>query len=835
MSTSNDVRSMQELLPWLAPLTEGLVVCKDSSFLATFEFQGADADSVGDGEVFQVAQAAERMLFSLRDMPVTLWWTVRRERTTDYPGEPMPDPVSQMLDDEQRANFHAGAAFINRHFLSVLWMPERSTSGMFAKIGALMADGASMPTAIKTAVQSTYFGKTAFAWKAAELDRAVADFEAKLDQVGNILAAIHARRLVGQEFMGFLWAQANPGTQMVPKVWNGTSFFDAYLPEQPLTVHRDILQFGDGGNAGADRHVAAVSMKSWPTPIAFGAFNSLLSLPCEMVVSHCFRLMNADAALKHIDNVKRTNDMLKYPLKAWLMAAIQKRDEVSEKNIDPSRAIAAADATEAKGMLNGGHLLFGYHTLGVALVAPTAAEVEERTRQVVRMFHSSPFVGAVRESMGLLSAWATTLPGQWQESRRWLTLSSANVVDIAPLMGVGQGHRMNAHLTAQLGQPCQALTVLATDYNTPFYFNFHVGALGHAMVIGPTRVGKSLGMNFLISQFRKYGQAARVLIFDKDHSCRIPTLLQGGDHVDLRPGGRVRINPMAMSTDRNTWPFLVRWLEGLISSRGYVVTAEDSKEIAFAVEAVAGNPDPAMRHLYTVRTMLSTGLGLHLDEWVGTGPLAPYFDNADDSFALSSFTCIEMGEVMREPRVARAFMDYAFFRLQQALEAQRHGNAEVTLVYVEECWFMLADEYFAARIKDWLKTFAKLNAFLVMTTQSIEDMADVSPTVFASIRDNIATKIFLPNPNALTETLSAFYRKNFDLRPDLVERIATAIPRQDYIIVQPEISRKVRMALSRRQVAALRSDMAAQRVFERIYGARPPGWQAQYINEVMKV
>lgn len=827
-----DIRSTQELLPWITPISDGLVVCKDSSFLAAFEFFGADADTVGEADTYQVGQAIERMMAALRDLPITIWWTVRREATTDYPGERMPDDVSSMLDDEHRAQFLHSSAYVNRHFLSLIWMPEKSTADMFGKIGALMADGANVFTATKTAIASTYFGKSAFAWKAAEMDRAIHDFETKLDQVENIISSLNPIRLTGQVFMGFLWAQANPGQKMIPKTWNGVNYLDALLSEEPITVHRESLQFGDVKDDQV--HVSTLSMKSWPSPLAFGAFDGLVSVPTEMVMSHCFRVMNTRSAQKHIENVKRINDFLKYPLKTWVIGAMMRKGEMSERNADPSRALAAEQAKEAKGVLNAGEVLFGYHNMTVAIVDRDLKRMEETTRNMKRMFNATPFTGVVRETTGLLSSWATTLPGQWQESKRWMALSSANMVDIAPLMGVHAGYRYNQHLTEQLGTPCQALTVLATDYNTPFYFNFHVGALGHAMVLGPSRSGKSIGMNFLISQFRKYGRHSKIIIFDKDYSCRIPTLLQGGEHIDLRGGGVVRLNPMLLVRDRRNWAFLANWVEELISSRGHTVTSEDSKAIFQAVEGTAANPSEVMHRLHTVRTLLPTHLGVHLDAWVGTGQYANYFDNVEDSFNLSSFTCMEMGEIMKEPRVARAFMDYAFYRIQRALEAQRTSEMNVTMVYVEECWFLLDDPYFAAKLKDWLKTFAKLNAFLVLTTQSIEDLEALPASVFAAVRDNIQTKIFLPNANALTEKLSEFYRKNFDLRPDLIQRIATGVPKQDYIVVQPEVARKVRLQLTTRQVAALRSDIAAQRVFERHYAERSPGWEARYINEMTK-
>jgi len=91
--------------------------------------------------------------------------------------------------------------------------------------------------------------------------------------------------------------------RQVPKAWNESSCLDALLSERALSVHRDVLQFGDHQPVWA----SATSMKSWPTPIEFGAFDALLSLPTEMVISHCFRVMTPDATLKHIASVKRNN------------------------------------------------------------------------------------------------------------------------------------------------------------------------------------------------------------------------------------------------------------------------------------------------------------------------------------------------------------------------------------------------------------------------------------------------------------------------------------------------------------------------------------------------
>lgn len=822
-----DTRSTQELLPWLVPLSDGVVACKDSSLLATLEFVGADGDSVGDAETFQIAQAGERLMAAFKDQPVTIWWTLRRERATNYPAEPMPDPVSQLIDDEHRRGFEDSSAFVNRHFLTIIWMPERGAGTVFDRIGRLMGENVPLHKAIVQGVQSAYFGKSAFAWKAAELEMALGEFEGLLAQCSALLQNLNARRLVGSELMGFLHAQANPGTVMGPKNWNGESFFDGLLSEEPISVYRDTLKFGDGESS---KSVAMLSLKDWPGLIDFGALQGIMALPCEMVISHCFRVMSTATATKHLHRVQAVNDTFKYPLSTLIFGFFLKKGAMNEAKADATRAQYAAEAAEAKAELTSGRMTFGYHNLSVAIIHRDVAQAEQHADTLIRHLQGSGFVGAVRESIHALSAWATTMPGQWQECRRWMTLSSENCIYSAPLLGVSGGEPVNEYMTGELGEQCQALTVLSTDFNTPYYFNFHVGAVGHAMVIGPTRAGKTIAMNFLMSQMRKYGPLARMIVFDKDHSCRIPILLQDGDYIDLRQGGEVKLNPLHLVKDPNAWTFLSEWVEGLIAARGYQVTAQDAKEIRAAIQNVAARA-PDLHRLSTVQTQLPRHLADELAEWVEGGNYGHYVDNVEDSFEVSDFLGVEMGQVMKSPRLAHAVMDYAFYRIQRDLEAQRSGGRRcVTMIYVEECWFLMDDEHFAMRLRDWLKTLGKLGGFVVLTTQSPEDMASLPLKAFAAVRDATLTKLFLPNPMARSSDLSAFYRERLNLRQDTIEQIASAIPKQDYIIVKPDVVRKVRISLTPLQVAALRSETSAQVTFNNYYDPSNPNWKQDYLN-----
>lgn len=824
-------RSAQELLPWLIPLSDRIVACKDSGLLACFEFDGLDTDGAPSGMVDQLYNVLDTAMGALRGQPITLWWTLRRERTTDYPGAEMPDAVSQMIDDEHRAKFLRDGGFVNRYFVSLLWMPKRSADTVMDRIGAYMADGANVAVATVKGMRSLTSTRESFAWRGAELEQALQSFEGRLAQFTGTLGMLGMRRLTGDDLIGFLWSVANPGLPSARKEWEADRFLDGRLPERPLQVHRDCLAFApDTADA---TYLTAISLKELPKKYAANPFAPLLTAPIEAVLSVAFRVSDTATTMAEITRAKRAANLTKFPLKAVIAGAFRK-GQMDEEQADPSKQEEINEAIEAVGEVSSGRRFFGWTNMTLLYYSQDYAQLENATRDALRALHAGRFAGAVRETINLLSAYTVTLPGAWEECKRWYFLSDANVTDVAPVVSVVSGERWNEHFTEQSGKLQPALTVLNTDYHTPYYFNFHVNDVGHGFVLGPNGSGKSIGMNFFMSQYRKY-QPSRIVIFDRDMSCRIPTLLQGGKHIDARPGGGVKLNPFVLLDDPAHWPFLAGWLEYLLSSRGYQVTAEDAKQVWEAMEGTAKDPDPENRRLMGISNLLPGRLRAELEPWTEGQQYGEYFDHVEDSFSLTDFVCIEMGPLMNQPRVAVALMDYAFYRIELALRPKAGEPIRPTLLYVEESSFMLKVPQFANRLVGWLKTFRKLNAHLVLTTQSPEDLTETdAQKTFAAIRDNIMTRIFLPNPSAESEGLKDLYVRTFQLLPEQVRRIARAIPKRQYFIVKPGVARMVSLDLTPAQVNALRSDAVAQRVFDACWqgGKAPDGWQQRYLDQM---
>lgn len=842
-------RSFAELVPWLYPVNEQVMANKDSALMACFALDGVDMEGLTSDEIGRYADLEEKAYRVFLDEPVTIWWQVTRRRTTLYPEARFPDPISQRIDDNRRRSFEAGKHFSNRHYVSIALSPAKASQRFFQRLNFFLHDEQqAFARAALNALRTYFSSQYAFAYDRNQLEGQLTHFEEMLDEFATALREYGLKRLAGARLLGFLQsfvsADAGGGRKAREVSVPAGQLLDGYLPDCALHVGREHLIL-----EGLHRRVVtAVSVKAFPgeadagqehavKPQSYpGMLDGLLKVPGEITFSQVFRFCDLEQAGRFIRAKRRFNDVFKYSWQAFFRGVLRKGD-MSGANANPVRERGVKEATEALGLLETQKAFFGFWNMSVLCYGGTPEEADEVAREVSHAVSYTRFI-PIRERLHLLSAYTGTLPGMWAELVRWYFITAANLADFSPARSISQGAPVNTHLTEQMHRPCPALAVLTTIFGIPYYFNFHVKDLGHTFVVGPTRTGKTVFMLFLIAQFRKY-YGARIYIFDKDHSCRIATLLMGGQHIDLDFEAKtLRLNPLLLLAQPTLHGRIKDWLAGLLSVRGYQLEEEDHQCL---MDAVRGTYDmgAGMWRLSYLYPLLSPRPKLQtlLKPWVHDGEFAHIYDNVEDSFSLSDFTCMEMGRILAVKEIARTFTDYAFLRidLELARISERDEAGELvprvpTLIYFEEGWYFLEDPIYRERFRTYSKTLAKKLGILATSTQSLEDIAD-SP-IFPSIRDNFATKIFLPNRNVTGPALKQLYQQQFLLNDAQIEALASATQKKQYLISQGSVTRLVSVDLDPESLACLRSDSEAQAVFDQHVNSGRADWRESYIREM---
>lgn len=784
-------RSLSELCPWLTLADDDVVLCKDGSVFAVFEMYGVDLEGRSGDEIDHAAQNIERAIRGVDERGWILWTSQRRKIFLD---EHVEDNANS-FQVEYAKWINEKEFFQTRDFMAIGLRPPTGTSRLLSHFIAAAGGHARWRDAFRT-----LFSSQARLNITTEFLRSQVEFlnETVRQMEGN-LSMVDLRRLESEELLGHLHNMLSPAENTFSEnIQKKDVPLDAYLGCNEVNIDADRLLF-----RGATRSVnaAVLTLKEWPSHNGYSytdpeILTPLLSLPIEYTLVRIFKPLSPDESKEHVNKIRRLHLMKATSLFNHLRMAMSSGTVIDHQ--DPAHLADADEAASALNEINQGQT--GWLTSILVIYGENEQALEKSTEIATRQLVHSGVI-SYREGMHSLSSWAATLPGNIDESVRYAWTTGANAADLAPVVTLDCGAEINEHLTEQSGIERGALATFQTSHGSPYWFNLHHRDLGHSLVIGPSGSGKSVMVNFLLTRWQEYAPC-QTYIFDKDKSCYITTLSNGGEYMNPADGS-MRMNPMAgLKTDQD-WAWFVSWLEVLLTHRESQITPADDKAIHDAVESVRKLND-ATRRLKSLAMILPGRLADRLAPWVEGGQFAQWFDNGEDSFSLGSFVTMAMDELFRQPSVARAFLEYAFFRIEGRMKG------DPTLIYLEEAWFALSDPLFAKRIDNWLRTMRKKNGLLVLASQNLDELS--RSEAFAAIADNMPTRLFLANPNV--DSHSGLYMERFGLRSAQLDIIRNAIPKRDYLVAKPDHSRLIHAQFPKRILARLRSDQKALNVFQ---------------------
>ena len=114
---------LADYLPWAALVATGVILNKDGSFQRTARFRGPDLDSATPAELVAIMS---RLNSALRRLGSgwAIFVEAQRVPANDYPKSRFPDPISELVDAERKAQFEEeGTHFESRYFLTLVWLP----------------------------------------------------------------------------------------------------------------------------------------------------------------------------------------------------------------------------------------------------------------------------------------------------------------------------------------------------------------------------------------------------------------------------------------------------------------------------------------------------------------------------------------------------------------------------------------------------------------------------------------------------------------------------------------------------------------------------------------
>jgi type IV secretion system protein VirB4 len=489
-----------------------------------------------------------------------------------------------------------------------------------------------------------------------------------------------------------------------------------YLSTVRLFFGKKSLEIRDA-TSGKSWFAALISVKGFAsTTTTPSVFDNLLVLPVELCLTQSFSLIPTQAAREKLTLHQRR------------LTSVNDPDIRGQEQLE-----------EALGAVVAGDYSLGWYQMSVMVVTTDLLQLEDKVALVQHELLKKGLI-PIRDTHLMESIYWSQFPGNHHHVFRQHTLHSGNMACFTSLHSKVTGNRQS-----YWGAP---LLLLSTPQRSGYWFNFHVGGrdIGDTLVLGEKGSGKTLLLTTLATAALQY--QPRIFFFDKDFGAEMWVHAVGGNHAVLGTGAPTGLNPLQLPDNASNRNFLNYWLRSLLEAFGSALTESELTDVARAIDHNYHHLAFEERTLSNLQSALGKGgpgtLRNRLNHWVDSGELAFYFDNPRDTLAFDNpITAFEMHYLLQESqsKAKLPVLLYLFHRIRLSVEA---SDNRPTLIFLDEAWSLLANDYFAKEIKNWLLTLRKLNAITIFATQNPADI--LSHTITPILVAETVTKIiYRPN------------------------------------------------------------------------------------------
>jgi type IV secretion/conjugal transfer VirB4 family ATPase len=678
------------------------------------------------------------------------------------------DPVVQTAVDQRQRFFEekADRLFQIEIFYCVLLEGSRSKSGIGAAFAQLFRDPSGAIGELRT--QFTSGGmktllRTQIERNLAQLEERVQAFVRQLDDLVGI-KVLNSRgqfRLFRRLFNYDEWRIAG-----APK---HTQFLDYQVASSDIEAERNHLRVGD-------HFVRVLTMKEAIGETRPLVLDSLLKIAANFTAVTEWVPLSQGRARKEVNKRRRHFNISKTGFVSQLgndPAQSNPRDVL----VDESKQADIENLGDCLRALGDGQQV-GEFSLTIVLYGNDRAVLDQRAGEFAGVFTNAD--GSLfAETYNQLNAYFATMPGGYAFNLRRMYLLNSNYADLSFLFTILPGEKVNSHLGTEY------LAVLETDNSTPYFLNLHNGEVAHTLILGMTGSGKSYLCNVLLQSAQKY--APLTFVFDIGGSFQSLTSIFGGSYLNVgREARDFTINPFSLPPTNENLQFLFSFFRVLIEGNDgrYRLDFKEERKLWDAIERVY-MLEAGQRTLSNFVNIIGE-LKERLHRWTRAGQYGFLFDNAQDTLTFSRFQTFNFQGWGDSPEALEPLLFYVLHRASNEI-ADPGKLATFKIFLLDEAWLFIRNETIRNYVVQAQKTWRKLNAAMVLATQSIKELQESG--MLQIVAESCPTKIFLANPEMDRDV----YREAFHLNDTELDLIAGLVPPGQMLIRKAQSSKKVHL------------------------------------------
>lgn len=785
MLSLNKYGNTSEIIPYFQFLTDqkfthGAIMLCNGSFMIVYRYRGKDLASLNNYELNNIQNRVSQALKMLDE-----GWSIQtdlvRVKVDSYIKESDNDFgdmfTAELLDEEGRAAFSQDNDNIeSRFYLTLTWLPPNS---YINKIDGTLYSTGDEDKNVEKATKEFVRQKQVF-W----------DGLARISDMLSI-SFNELEVLDRSETLSFLDKCWNDDGQKFKLI---NSFAQPFLNK--LIGKKDIQTelFPKIGK----KYCGCVAIYDLPNAVYPGIIDFLNTVNLELRFNCRFVCSDTLKAEKFLKNTIQKWKSKR--LSIWARIAEMVHIEMESGKSEFAEQMVVEASSQLR-LIESGEVKHGFYNCTIVLFDEDLKSLNRKLSFLETQLTSLEFIAKV-EDINTMDSYVGSQPGCTFENLIQLPIFTNQLSCLIPITSYWAGDKESSKTYKTTTGKNPVLGYMKTDNNSPFRFTHHYGDVGHMMVIGQAGAGKSVFLNYLVSQHMRYKDSF-VFFFDKMASSRILNYALNGRFYDILPIDEnglesldlsMTFQPLKKINTPSDRAWAENWLSDIVRLYGVEPTPRQLNRIKDALSEMVTKSSRTMSDFLTFlqdESLKEIFENYTTSEKTGIGKI---FDGKNQSLELNRFTVFEMDGLFRinNKKYIYPLIKYLF---KLIIDKVKIGN-NPSLIILDEAWKFLDTPVFENEIQEWLRELRKYNCSVVFATQNLAETFESN--INKTILQECHTKVMLPNENVANPVIRNYYVSMGFNDNEIENMIRRATPKKHYYIAKGNDRRLVDLALDLR-------------------------------------
>ena len=766
---------LSDVVPWRSMIAPGVILQKLRHGLQrSYAVRGPDMMGLTPEVQGAIMMAVNDVVKRLGGRWM-LHCEAQRQRVRTLPKATWPLPVLELLDEEHRQRLlTTPGSRETKYYRTLTWWPP--DVGTRRGLGWLVSG--SQPDVAQAAED---LGDALSLEDRVSLVEFVREADDFMDLLKGLLAA--CRPLTIDETTTYLHScVSNDWEEIGPLAFYHD--LDAQLCDTPYWGgHYPVLGTPDTPEA---RHVRTCSIMGFPARSVVGMLRKLdaADIDYRWSVRWVFMEKHAQQTL-----LRKTQGAWMGQEKSIMGRMAESMSSQPQRIVNNDAVNKATEVDEARQEVGADIVAYGEFTSVIVVSDANPRAAEDKMTYAMKTLMNEGFT-ATRERVHATAALLSTFPGDRRNNVHRSHHHSLFLAHVAPgATAAWPGPDWDEYL--------QALPwfFAHTEFNTLFRVVNHVRDLGHFLLLGKTRSGKSTLANFLRACWMQY-RGAQAKVFDLDGHARLLTYLLGGHWHDLG-SHLLRFQPLRYVDDPTRRGIALQWLLDLMTLYQVPTKAATQAYLGRGLAELAKRPPDArtLSEYLRILTALATAqeissqtfkvdvMGIAhenprlidlanlkmdirqvLDRFTTHQEFGGIFDGDRDVVGTHPVQTFELRNLFSRGQLLEPVLGYLFPEIDRQMTTDHPmflflDDAAVTWLTPEEAVADVTDarRKLTKQLHNWLMTSAKKAVSLGVSTHSITQV--FGSALGPLLHEGCTSRFFLPMAEAVEEDIARIYQR----------------------------------------------------------------------------